>query len=225
MAWRLAQSLITLRDEVNRMAPNRSKESDGTIGDQAHASRASRHNPNAAGVVTAMDITSDPGGGMPIHDIAEQIVANPNRHPELSYVISNRRTAGRSTGWRWVAYSGTNPHEKHVHFGVGNGPDSAPTGPYDSSESWNLQGEEDEVSKQDVTDALNEAAVQVYGVKSFVVWLTTVLAVARDANDNAERALTAAQKAEAAAKASTAPVIDYSKLAKALVAELSKPAP
>lgn len=150
MAWRLADSLKTLLKEVNAIAPNRSKESDGTIGDAAHASRCSRHNPNAAGVVTALDVTSDPAGGMPIHDIADAIRRDPNRHPELSYIISNRSTAGRSTGWQWVGYSGTNPHEKHVHFGVGNGSDCSPTQPYDSTQSWHLSGQAPPVSEEDI---------------------------------------------------------------------------
>jgi len=41
MSWRLARSLEPLRNEVNAAAPNRSKASDGTIGDTAHSSRAS----------------------------------------------------------------------------------------------------------------------------------------------------------------------------------------
>ena len=45
MTWRLARSLETLRAQINRIAPNRSKVSDGTIGDAKHASRSSDHNP------------------------------------------------------------------------------------------------------------------------------------------------------------------------------------
>ncbi|HKV33547.1 MAG TPA: hypothetical protein VJP89_04485, partial [Pyrinomonadaceae bacterium] len=61
MAWRVAKSLLRLREQINELAPNRSKASDGTIGDAAHASRKSDHNPwvkdGSIGVVTAMDIT------------------------------------------------------------------------------------------------------------------------------------------------------------------------
>ena len=64
MAWRVAQSLIRLRDQINLAAPTRSKASDGTIGDAAHATRDSDHNPwvkeGALGIVTAMDITHAP---------------------------------------------------------------------------------------------------------------------------------------------------------------------
>ena len=64
MSWRLARSLAVLRSQINDLSPNRSKISDGTIGNQEHASRVSDHNPNAAGVVTAMDITHDPQHGI-----------------------------------------------------------------------------------------------------------------------------------------------------------------
>ena len=68
MSWRVARSLDDLLAEVNKVAPGRKKGRDGTIGDQAHASRASRHNPNKAGVVTARDVTNDPAA-LPIHDM------------------------------------------------------------------------------------------------------------------------------------------------------------
>jgi Putative peptidoglycan binding domain len=134
--WRLAASLEQLRGEINTLAPNRSKASDGTIGDTAHASRASRHNPNRAGVVCALDVTDDPEGDCPIHVIAEQLRARP--HPNLAYIISNGRVAGRSSGWAWRPYTGSNKHTRHVHFAVGNGPDSAPAAPYDDTTSWGV---------------------------------------------------------------------------------------
>ena len=134
---RLAKSLETLRKEIDELAPKRSKRSDGWIGDSAHQARASRHNPNDQGVVTALDVTDDPKGGCPIHEIANRVRQNP--HAELAYIISNRRIAGRSTGWRWHRYTGSNPHAVHAHFAVGEGPDSDPRAPYDSTRSWNIK--------------------------------------------------------------------------------------
>lgn len=136
MAHRLANSLVRLRSEIDALAPNRSRRSDGWIGDAAHLSRASRHNPNRAGVVTALDLTHDPGGGCDIHAIAERIRQRP--HPNLAYIISNRRIASKSTGWRWHTYTGSNPHSIHVHFGVGVGSDSDPGPPYDDTKSWGI---------------------------------------------------------------------------------------
>ena len=45
MSWRLANSIKTLLDQVNAMVPHRRKDSDGGIGDEAHAARTSDHNP------------------------------------------------------------------------------------------------------------------------------------------------------------------------------------
>jgi hypothetical protein len=63
MAPRIAKSLDVLRSQINKAHPNRSKVSDGWIGDTAHAARASDHNPNSGGVVTALDLTHDPAHG------------------------------------------------------------------------------------------------------------------------------------------------------------------
>lgn len=125
MSWRLAKSLDALRRQVNVLAPHRSKASDGTIGDAAHASRSSDHNPwvtdGAMGVVTALDLTHDPANGCDAEAIAQALVAS--RDPRIKYVIWNRRIA-RSypkvglPAWQWTTYSGRNPHTKHVHVSV-----------------------------------------------------------------------------------------------------------
>lgn len=138
MEWRLAKSLTVLRGQIDEMAPRRSRASDGTIGDPAHRHRASRHNPNNAGVVCALDITDDPANGCPVHVIAERVRAKP--HSDLAYIISNERIAGRNTGWNWHHYTGANPHSRHAHFAVGVGPDSEPRPPYDDIQQWALSG-------------------------------------------------------------------------------------
>lgn len=141
MAWRLAKSLVQLRSEFDAAFPGRSKRSDGTIGDAAHRSRASRHNPNRYGVVTALDITHDPASGCDVHRLARQLVRDP--HPELAYVISNAQVASRSRGFVWRTYTGSNPHTLHAHFAVGVGPDSDPMPPYDSTQPWGISQEDD----------------------------------------------------------------------------------
>jgi len=86
---RLARSLDTLRSQINAKYKDRSKLSDGWIGDTAHAARASDHNPNAEGVVTALDITHDPAHGLDTWKLAE--VLRNNKDPRIKYVISNGR--------------------------------------------------------------------------------------------------------------------------------------
>lgn len=139
MAWRLAISLETLRSQINEAYPNRSKASDGTIGDTAHQAVPSDHNPNSEGVVCALDLTHDPSNGFNAHDLADHLRLH--RHPQLKYIISYRRIADESTDWNWTRYDGDNPHDKHIHISVGKGPDgrSAP-GTYDSNQPWDIGG-------------------------------------------------------------------------------------
>jgi len=133
MAWRLAKSLETLRSQVNAAYQNRSKASDGTIGDAAHARSASDHNPNAQGVVCALDLTHDPANGFDAHALAERQRVNP--HPNLKYIVSRGRIASRKHGWTWRASSG---HFNHVHFSVGVGSDGKSQQPYDDTTKWDI---------------------------------------------------------------------------------------
>lgn len=136
MAWRAANSLIRLRDQVNAAYPNRNKASDGVIGDATHAASASDHNPNASGVVCALDLTHDPANGFDAHALVDRLRVN--RHPNMKYLISNRRIAGSWTGWAWVAYDGSNSHSNHVHISVGVGVDGASRAPYDDTTDWSI---------------------------------------------------------------------------------------
>lgn len=115
MSWRLAKSLLTLRDQINAKWPGRSKASDGTVGDLAHASRKSDHNP-LNGVVHALDITHDPANGVDAGALAEAIRAS--HDPRIKYIISNARIASERDDWAWRPYSGANAHRHHVHFSV-----------------------------------------------------------------------------------------------------------
>lgn len=126
MSWRMAKSLDALLAEVNASAPRRSKVSDGGIGDAAHASRTSDHNPwikvGGVGVVRARDFTDDPRGGLSARKLADHLASLLGVHPALGtggYVIFNGRiisTSRRNEGWR--PYTGLNAHKQHVHISV-----------------------------------------------------------------------------------------------------------
>lgn len=126
MRYREAHALEVLHAEVNAAAPNRSRASDGWIGDAAHAVRTSDHNPwvtvAGVGVVRARDFTHDPAHGCDADELAEAIrQLGRAGHPALTagaYVIRNRRIASASHGWTWRPYDGSNPHTKHVHVSV-----------------------------------------------------------------------------------------------------------
>ncbi|HEX8450271.1 MAG TPA: hypothetical protein VF652_11835, partial [Allosphingosinicella sp.] len=138
--WRVARSLETLLAQVNAWAPGRSKASDGAIGDAAHASRGSDHNPwivdSGIGVVTARDFTHDPAHGCDGNKLSELLRAS--RDPRIKYIIWNRRICaseakGGQPPWAWRPYSGANPHNHHMHLSV-----ASTKALYDSTESWAL---------------------------------------------------------------------------------------
>ncbi len=139
--WRVAKALLALREQVNAMAPTRRKKSDGTIGDAAHASRDSDHNPwvrdAGVGVVTAMDITHNPDGGCDAGALANTLLAS--RDPRIKYVIFNRRIAshlqkGPAAPFQWRPYGGSNPHTKHVHISVRDVKTA-----YDATDRWTIR--------------------------------------------------------------------------------------
>lgn len=135
MTWRLAKSLETLRAQVNAKWPGRSKDSDGSIGDESHSARTSDHNPDSHGVVRAIDITHDPRGGFDSYAFADLLLKQ--QDSRLKYVISNHRIgsgpAGPSPGI-WRRYIGVNPHDHHCHISA------VADARGDSTQAWNIDG-------------------------------------------------------------------------------------
>lgn len=158
---RLASSLVRLRDQINAAYPNRSKASDGWIGDAAHRASASDHNPNSADVVCALDLTHSPQTGFDAHALADRLRVN--RHPNLKYIISNRRICGDWTGWNWWPYNGSNPHSSHVHFSVGNGNDGQSTPPYDDTSDWAIGGAPTPAGGKSLDDVAREVLAGKWG--------------------------------------------------------------
>lgn len=139
MGWRNCAASFRLAEEVNRRWPNRSRVSDGTIGDTAHQSRsaASDHNPfivlRGEGIVRARDITA---AGIDAPWLAEYLrkrgqVGDP-RLTHGGYIIFNRRiTSPDFKGWK--VYTGSNPHTAHVHVSFSR----LPAG-FDSTADWGI---------------------------------------------------------------------------------------
>lgn len=67
----------------------------------------------------AADFTHDPAAGFDAHAFADRLLAE--QDPRLRYVISRGRIgsgpAGTSPG-KWRRYTGSNPHDHHVHVSV-----------------------------------------------------------------------------------------------------------
>ena len=161
--WILVPCLVSLRGEFNSLAPERDRASDGSIGDEAHASSSSDHNPDETGTtpyedadnineVHAIDVDIDlrkPGWTM---QRAVQIIVTRHRQgrdDRLQNVIYNRVIWSRSWGWTAREYTGSNPHDKHAHFS------SRYTTHEESSTSpWGLLEEDDMPSADEIADAV-----------------------------------------------------------------------
>lgn len=126
---RLAPCLAALFVEADRRFPGRSKASDGTIGDQAHAARTSDHNPAddpgdgvAVAWVCAADLTDDSDGPV-AWDLCEHL--RRTRDPRVKYCISEGHAwyayvKGDRPAYQWVPYTGVNAHKQHGHVSVWN---------------------------------------------------------------------------------------------------------
>jgi hypothetical protein len=123
---KLCKGGVTLRDQTNRRWPRRDKKSDGWIGDSAHSSRASDHNPSGVGqIVRAIDIDENLGtlsNGGTARVLANQLLdyaasGLPGANRLKNVVYENRIASGtyRKTWWKWRhdTYPG---HEAHIHI-------------------------------------------------------------------------------------------------------------
>jgi len=116
-----------LLGEVNASVPQRSKVSDGGIGDARHQKSRSDHNPCVCCfVVCARDFTHDPAAGFDSYVFAEwlrgRVLGGEQR---VKYVISNGRIfSGHGEPYpagEWRLYKGKNKHAHHVHVSVRHG--------------------------------------------------------------------------------------------------------
>ena len=113
----LSKAAETLRDQINGAFLDRSRKSDGWIGDLKHQSRKSDHNPRPDGEVCAIDIDaglSDEQGLS--YALADQLRLAAKKDKRISYIIFSKKICSSKSLWRWVKYRGINPHEKHIHI-------------------------------------------------------------------------------------------------------------
>jgi hypothetical protein len=113
--WRIAPSVRAALTQATELWPRRSQASDGTIGDHAHSKRKSDHNPDADGVVHAFDLTHDPKNKVDCEALSALLVKR--KDARVSYIIWNRQICNCKS-WKWVKYSGANPHTKHMHVSI-----------------------------------------------------------------------------------------------------------
>lgn len=136
--WRVARSLDVLLAEANAANPRRDKTSDGAIGDAAHATRVSDHNPfvivAGIGIVRARDLDAD---GLPLAEAFErgrQLAAAGHLEQVTGggYLIYSRRIT-RPDWSGWNVYTGPNPHTVEGHVSVSLNPAQ-----FDSTAPWGL---------------------------------------------------------------------------------------
>ena len=119
MNYKLCKAGQQLRLQVDDSFVSRDRSSDGWIGDTRHQARPSDHNPDAEGIVRAVDIDRDLSGKakpdlMP--DLADQIRLCARTDKRIAYVIFNGKIASARLGFRWRKYTGSNPHNHHCHI-------------------------------------------------------------------------------------------------------------
>lgn len=108
-----------LREQIDDSFPDRDRKSDGWIGDAAHASRPSDHNPDPSnGIVRAIDVDKDfdsrPSTGA---YLADQIrLCAKSGEKRISYVIYAGKIASAKKSWSWRTYDGINRHDHHIHI-------------------------------------------------------------------------------------------------------------
>jgi hypothetical protein len=156
-AWTLVPCLGQLRTELDRIAPNRDRTTDGTIGNRAHELTVSDHNDDEIGRVPirdadakhevhALDLDADlREPGLTMHAVVSHVLGRCRRGEEtrLRYIIWDRRIWSASDDWAERPYRGDSPHTEHAHFSA-----SYDTKKEASTASWGLE---------DIRVALTEA--------------------------------------------------------------------
>jgi hypothetical protein len=135
---RLCTAGATFRDQLDKRFPKRDRRSDGWIGDAAHASRFSYHNPDRNGIVWALDVDENLGqgswrNGRAAKRLADQLLAYARSslpgHDRVLHVVYEDRVASgtyRNAWWRWRGSGYGHTFHIHITFRKGQAPASRP---------------------------------------------------------------------------------------------------
>jgi hypothetical protein len=114
----LSKAAVQLREQIDDSFADRSRKSDGWIGNEKHQNTKSDHNPLPnSGEVCAIDVDAKlcDQPEMSIY-LAEQIRVVAKTDKRISYIIHAAKIASAKSLWRWKKYTGINPHHKHIHI-------------------------------------------------------------------------------------------------------------
>lgn len=192
--WILIPCLRALFMEFDRLAPDRPKDSDGSIGDFAHQQESSDHNPDETGNVPirdadkinevhAIDVTNKLGSKVVrwrayvgMEAVVQYLLdrCRSGAEKRLRYIIYNRRIWSASSSWVQKTYAGPSPHTEHAHFSA-----SYVTSLEASTAPWFPDLEGEELSPEEKTWLLNEMGTRISGAKQEI--LNALPAIAEEA--------------------------------------------
>lgn len=120
VAWKRSAAAVTLMAQLNARFPKRDTSSDGSIGDAAHRTRQSDHNPNVRGFVLAQDIDEDFGRAGDARKFADQLAAyaasgKPGADRIKNIVYEDQVASGTYRKWFWIFRGSGYEHRHHIH--------------------------------------------------------------------------------------------------------------
>ena len=107
-----------LREQIDDAFPDRDRRSDGAAASPQHKAHSpkSDHNPDASGIVRALDIDADlRSDKSAAYDLADQLRLLARFDKRISYIIFDGKIASWKRNYKWRAYTGLNPHRTHIH--------------------------------------------------------------------------------------------------------------
>lgn len=113
MAWHNNPAIAQLKKQLLALHPGMVI---GTIGDAAHSSETSDHNPDADGTVDALDAMLGPAYG-PVSAQSDVDSLVRSRDKRIHYVIYRGMIISSTVEpWVWRKYEGSDPHVNHWHL-------------------------------------------------------------------------------------------------------------
>lgn len=123
--WVLAPCLVELMKETDRLFPERSTASDGSVSSAAHRLQNpnSDHDPDG-GFVRAVDITDDDAHGCDVQRLVDHLVRT--KDSRVKYLIHKgaiwKAYPNRGLpAWVRQPYTGANAHDHHLHVSIRDG--------------------------------------------------------------------------------------------------------
>lgn len=116
---KLCKAGIQLREQIDDDYPERDRKSDGWIADARHIAKGkSDHIPDANGIVRAIDIDADlrahPEEAFALVEKLRKCAKRGDKR--IKYVIFAGKIYSPILGWSARRYTGSNPHNHHIHI-------------------------------------------------------------------------------------------------------------